>query len=112
MRMRCHNQTFANVRPLKQRDNNGHGGFGYGGDHLYVAVNVDCFDPPCYAIRADTWEDAYETAEASLAPTYERTELDPEEWAQLEAGNDVAGVTINIVGEAVNTEGLQLWQVR
>lgn len=34
----------------------------YGGDKLYVACNVDRFDPPRYLIRADSWEEAYEVA--------------------------------------------------
>ena len=83
----------TNVTPLPQRNENGFGGFGYGGDRLYLAYVADCFAPAVYAIRADTLEDAYEVAEASLAPIVDGCPT----WATVAAD-----------GSLVNTESLHL----
>ena len=90
----------TNVTPLPQRNENGFGGFGYGGDRLYLAYVADCFAPAVYAIRADTLEDAYEVAEASLAPLVEVDE------------NDLAALWASVAadGSLVNTESLQLME--
>jgi len=99
----------VNARPLPQRDSNGYGGFGYDGDHLYLAWVEDRFDPAVYAIRADDLYTAYEVAEASLAPL-----LTPEDIAAIppeEVG--VSGhCTYSATGDVVDTEALKLYQVR
>jgi hypothetical protein len=59
------------VRPLKDRYGTGYAGFGYGGDKFYVVCLVDCSDPPRYLVRADSWEQAYDTAIECLAETVE-----------------------------------------
>ena len=103
-------QTFRRtVKALPQRNENGFGGFGYGGSALFVAWVEDCFDPPMYLIRADGWYDAYEVAEASLAPIVTDEDLGRPvadfcegEWA------DEAGISFAADGTLVCTEALKL----
>jgi len=97
----------TNVKPLPQRNENGFGGFGYGGDRLYLAYVADCFAPAVYAIRSDTLEDAYEVAEASLAPLVDLDDLDENELAALLDGCPTWG-TFAADGSIVDTEALQL----
>ena len=68
------------VRRLKDRHNTGYAGFGYGGDKLFVVCLVDCFDPPRYLVRADSFEQAYDTARECLSET-----LDPGEATEAAA---------------------------
>ena len=37
----------------------------------WLAWVEDCFDPPIYAFREDSWENAYDLAAGALCPEYE-----------------------------------------
>lgn len=98
-----------NVKALPQRDNNGSGGFGHGGTNLFAAWNEDCFDPPFYLIRADTFDEAHEVAVNSLAPVVTDDDLGRPiaefcegEWA------DESGLSLADDGQLVCTEALRL----
>ncbi|MEM9605886.1 MAG: hypothetical protein AAGA99_00590 [Actinomycetota bacterium] len=54
------------VRRLTDRHDIGYASFGYGGEHLFIAYSEDCFAPALYVIRADTFDDACETADYLL----------------------------------------------
>ena len=104
-----HHEYRRNVKALPERDNNGFGGFGYGGTALFAAWNEDCFDPPIYLIRADGWSDAYDVAINSLAPVVTDDDLGRPvaefcegEWA------DEGGYAWAEDGQLVYTEALRL----
>jgi len=112
MRFALAGQT-VDVRPMPERDSNGYGGMGYGGDHLFLAWVEDCFSPPVYAIRADSFCDAVEAAECSLCPIVTEDDLGRpiEEFCEGEWA-DEQGIRWTSAGDLVWHEALKVVQVR
>lgn len=75
------------VHRLKDRYATGYAGFGYGGDKLFVACLVDCFAPPQYLVRSDSFESALEVAIECLSSSFD-------EWASEEEKTEMAAVAL------------------
>jgi hypothetical protein len=67
--MRLKNDTI--VTALKDLHKTGYAGFGYGGDNLYIVSEPVGNFAVHYAVRSDSWEEAYETALECLAESFE-----------------------------------------
>jgi hypothetical protein len=81
----------------------------YGGDKWYVLYVADCFDPPLYAMRADSFEDAYE--DFICLPSFVKFYgIGPDEAADYEGMDPETGEgapAYNDNGDAVDTESVQ-----
>ena len=79
------------VRWIRDTYGTGFGGFGYGGTDLYCASLVDCFDPPLYVFRADSFADAIETADECLSTPFDglETERDDTFVTSSPAGREI-----------------------
>jgi hypothetical protein len=96
-------ERFGRVRPLPN-NGNGYGGFGYGGSNLYVVCLVDCFDPPRYVVRADNFQDAYETAVECLCESIPVGELTDEQRSHLEEHGWADWYGISPAGRLISTD--------
>lgn len=78
---------------------------------LFVAFAADCFDPPAFFILADSWEEAYETAEDDM-PTIQLDTNDPHTVKDYGIDTDNPTCGFNSHGRPIDTEALQVWEVK
>lgn len=60
------------VRRLKDKHDLGYASFGYGGDHLFIVYEANCFMPALYVVRADNVSEAYDVAVNCLCSVVDR----------------------------------------
>ena len=75
---------------------------------LFIACNVDCFDPPVWFIFADTWDEAYETA-CDEIPALRIDDVDAKDY-NIDTDNPTCDFTSD--GQPIDTETLEVWPVR
>lgn len=74
-------KQFGRVTLLPDNAETGYGHSYISGENLYVVCLVDCYFPSFYALRADSFEEAYYVAQECLSPTLEGNDL-----AEAESG--------------------------
>jgi len=97
------------VRWIRDTYDTGYGGHGFGGDKLYAACVVDCFDPPLYVFRADTLTDALEIADECLSTPYDDDEHPVRSWEEAEQH----GATTSPSGRTIwADQDIRVWEIR
>lgn len=64
-------KRFGSVSLLPDNAKTGYGHSYVSGENLYVVCLVDCYFPSFYALRANSFEEAYYVAQECLSPTLE-----------------------------------------
>lgn len=78
---------------------------------LFVAFAADCFDPPAFFILADSWEEAYTVAEDDM-PTIQLDKEDPHVIKDYALDTDSPTCGFNSHGRPIDTEALQIWEMK
>ena len=81
-------------------------GDSYSSDERWFAFyEEDCFDPPVWIVRADSWETAYEVFCDEALDSVDLEDLDPEQRVAVEGeGNLPDGYSISSDGKLIYTE--------
>lgn len=71
----------------------------------FAFYEEDCFDPPIWIVRAESFERAYEDFVDSR-PEVNLEDLDEDQREELEGSGDLSGYAYNLSGRLVYTEAI------
>lgn len=71
----------------------------------------DCFDPPIWLVRADSWESAYDDFVDAL-PETDLGDLDEDQRNELESTGDLSGYTYDSSGLLKYTEAVMGYETK
>lgn len=77
------------------------------GNYWFIGCLADCYFPPRYAVRADSWEEAYEIF-TDWSAEHLHTKIEPADYADYAVETDNPTCSFTSSGEPVDTEGLHL----
>ena len=78
----------------------------------YLFASVDCFDPPMFAIQADSWETAYEIFLDEFADEVDISDADYNTAEKVDAACDNGEITCSPNGRLVHAESIQGWSTK